>query len=146
MDLASHMLDFLDFALGPIREVNGFASNQAGLYPTEDIVTGTFRFGSGVHGVSTWCFTSFDRRDHTEIVGTLGRITYVTFDSSPIVLETATSRTEFAIDNPRHIQQPLIQLVVDDLNGCGKSPSTGETAARTSWVMDRVSSISTRQA
>jgi len=138
VDLASHMLDFLDDALVPIEEVKGVASNQAGLYPAEDIVTATFRFASGVHGVGTWCFTSFDRRDHTEIVGTRGRITYVTFDSSPIVLETAAGRREFPIDNPRHIQQPLIQLVVDELNGRGKSPSTGETAARTSWVMDRM--------
>src|SRR5690349_1300492 len=89
VDLASHMLDFLDDALGRIREVRGLASNQAGLYPAEDIVTGTFRFESGVQGVGTWCFTGFERRDHTEIVGSLGRITYVTFDNSPIVLETA---------------------------------------------------------
>ena len=27
--------------LGPIRAVQGFASNQAQLYPAEDIVTGT---------------------------------------------------------------------------------------------------------
>lgn len=138
VDLASHMLDFLDDTLGPIREVSGISSNQAGLYPAEDIVTGTFRFESGVHGVGAWCFTAFERRDHTEIVGTRGRISYVTFDSSPIVLETATARTELAIDNPPHIQQPLIQLVVDELNGCGTSPSTGDTAARTTWVMDRM--------
>lgn len=138
VDLASHMLDFLDFALGPITDVAGFASNRAGLYPAEDIVTGTFRFESRVQGVGTWCFASFNRRDFTEIVGTSGRISYVTFDSSPIVLETSRGRTELAIDNPPHIQQPLIQLIVDQLNGCGKSPSTGESGARTSRVMERM--------
>lgn len=136
VDLASHMLDFLDDALGPIREVRGIASNQARLYPAEDIVSGAFRFESGVQGVGTWCFTAYDKRDHTEIVGTKGRIVYVTFDASPIVLETAEGRTEFAIENPPHIQQPLIQLIVDALDGRGASPSTGESAARTSWVMD----------
>src|SRR6476659_37577 len=44
VDLASHMLDILDHLLGPIRAVHGFASNQAHLYPAEDIVTGTFMF------------------------------------------------------------------------------------------------------
>ena len=39
---------------------------------------------------------------------------------------------------PRHVQQNLIQLVVDDLRGKGKSPSDGYSAARTSWVMDEV--------
>ena len=138
VDLASHMLDFLDDALGPIRESRGVASNQAGLYPAEDIVTGTFLFESGVHGVGTWCFTAHDKRDWTEIVGSAGRISYATFDSTPIVLTTSGGSTELPIANPPHIQQPLIQLIVDALNGGPASPSTGETGARTSWVMDQM--------
>ena len=58
VDLASHMLDFLDFLLGPIRVAHGIASNQAHKYPAEDIVTGTFVFESGVHGVGIWCFSA----------------------------------------------------------------------------------------
>ena len=138
VDLASHMLDFLDDALGPIADVEGLAGNQAHLYPAEDIVSAAFRFASGVQGTGAWCFSAFARRDHTEIVGTRGRIAYVTFDASPIVLETAAGRTEFPIDNPPHIQQPLIQLIVDALNGLGSSPSTGESGARTTRVMDRM--------
>lgn len=136
LDLGSHMLDFLDFALGRIDHASGLAANQAALYPAEDIVTGTFRFASGALGVGTWCFTSGDRRDWTEIIGTRGRIGYVTFDSSPIVLETAAGRHEFAIKDPLHIQQPLIQSIVDALNGNSGAPSTGESGARTSRVMD----------
>ena len=138
LDLASHMLDFLDFALGPIREARGIASSQARLYPAEDIVTATFRFASGAHGVGTWCFSAFESRDHTEIVGTEGMISYSTFESTPIVLTTRDGVTEMPIPNPPHIQQPLIQLIVNALNGEGTSPSTGETAARTSWVMDQM--------
>lgn len=138
MDLASHMLDFLDYALGPIRSTKGFATNQAHKYPSEDIVTGTFLFKSGVHGVGTWCFTSFDRRDVTEIVGNEGKLTYSTFDNQPIILTTRKDRREFSYADPPHIQQPLIQTVVDALNGADVCPSTGESAARTSWVMDQM--------
>jgi predicted dehydrogenase len=138
IDLASHMLDFLDYLFGPIRHVHGFAANQAHRYPAEDIVTGTFVFESGIQGVGTWCFTSFDRRDVTEIVGSEGKLTYSTFDSQPIILTTAKGSTEFSYDYPPHIQQPLIQTVVDALNGVGICPSTGESAARTSWVMDQM--------
>jgi predicted dehydrogenase len=138
VDLASHMLDFLDDLLGPIRDVRGFASNQAQLYPAEDIVTGTWLFESGVHGVGTWCFTGFGRCDHTEIIGSTGKLAYSTFDTQPIVLTTAQRQTEFAIDYPAHIQQPLIQSIVDALNGAGACPSTGASAARTSWVMDEM--------
>jgi predicted dehydrogenase len=138
VDLASHMLDFLDYLLGPIHSAHGVASNQAHRYPAEDIVTGSFVFESGVHGVGTWCFTSFDRCDRTEVVGTAGKITYSTFDAQPIILTTRDGPTEFLYDYPAHIQQPLIQTVVDDLNGVGACPSTGESAARTSWTMDQM--------
>jgi predicted dehydrogenase len=138
VDLAAHMLDFLDELLGPIGSAQGFASNQAHRYPAEDIVSGTFVFESGVHGVGTWCFSAFDRYDQTEIVGSAGKIAYSTFDAQPLVLTTRTGTTEFADDYPAHIQQPLIQTIVDELNGVGTCPSTGESAARTSWVMDQM--------
>jgi hypothetical protein len=32
----------------------------------------------------------------------------------------------------------MIQSIVDEMNGIGNCPSTGETAARTAWVMDRL--------
>lgn len=138
VDLASHKLDFLDYLLGPIRSVQGFASNQAKRYPAEDIVTGAFVFESGVHGMGTWCFTSFEHRDHTEIIGTEGKIAYSTFNAQPIVLTTSKGVTEFSYEYPPHIQQPLIQTVVDELNGIGTCPSHGESAARTSRVMDQM--------
>ncbi|HVQ37933.1 MAG TPA: Gfo/Idh/MocA family oxidoreductase [Pyrinomonadaceae bacterium] len=138
VDLASHMLDFLDYALGPISLVHGFAANQAGKYQAEDIVSASFRFASGVQGVGTWCFSAFENRDVTEIVGTEGRISFSTFDAQPIRWITREGASEFAFDYPQHIAQPLIQTVVDELNGAGKCPSTGETAARTSWVMDQL--------
>jgi len=138
VDLASHMLDFLDYALGPIVEAQGLAANQAGKYKAEDIVSGTFRFASGVQGVGTWCFSAFENCDTTEIVGTDGKISYSTFNAQPITLTTADGNTEFSLDYPQHIEQPLIQTVVDELNGAGKCPSTGVTGARTSWVMDQM--------
>ena len=138
VDLGSHMLDFLDYALGPIREAQGTATNQAGRYAVEDIVTGSFVFESGVQGVGTWCFSAFERHDQTDIVGTLGKITYATFDHGPIVLTTRAGTRETSFDAPPHIQQSLIQTVVDELIGRGRCPSTGESAARTSWVMDQM--------
>ncbi|MEW5957621.1 MAG: Gfo/Idh/MocA family oxidoreductase [Chloroflexota bacterium] len=138
VDLASHTLDFLDYVLGPICDVQGFATNQAGLYPAEDLVTGAFVFESGVQGVGTWCFTAFAEADVTEIVGAKGKISFSSFNDAPVVLTTAAGVTEFIIDHPPHVQQPLIQTVVDALTGVGTCPSTGESAARTSWVMDRM--------
>ncbi len=138
VDLAAHQLDFLDFALGPIATVQGMAANQAGHFPAEDIVSGAFAFESGVQGSGVWCFTAFDNLDRTEIVGDRGKITFSTFGEDPVELTTPDGTTHFAIANPRHIQQPLIQTVVDDILGAGRCPSTGVSGARTSWVMDHM--------
>ena len=100
------------------------------------MVSMSFVFESGVHGVGTWCFTAFQRVDVNEIVGTEGLVRFSTFGVEPVVLETREGIREFPIDNPPHVQQPLIQTVVDDLLGVGTCPSTGESGARTSWVMD----------
>ncbi len=138
VDLAAHQLDFLDYILGPIHSVQGFAANQAGHYPAEDIVSSAFVFESGVQGMGTWCFSAFDELDRTEIVGSKGRIAYSTFDDTPVTLTTANGTEEFATGYPEHIQQPLIQSVVDALTGVGSCPSTGQSAARTSWVMEQM--------
>jgi predicted dehydrogenase len=138
VDLASHTLDFLDYVLGPIRLAQGFAANQGNYYPAEDIVTGSFAFASGVQGVGTWCFTGFDEVDVTEIVGSQGKISFSTYGDDPLVLTTNGGVSGFSIEHPPHIQQPLIQTVVDELIGVGCCPSTGESAARTSWVMDQM--------
>jgi hypothetical protein len=43
------------------------------------------------------------------------------------------------VANPLHIQQPLIETIVAELTGQkGACPSTAESGARTSWVMDQV--------
>ena len=55
-----------------------------------------------------------------------------------LLVETAAGSEQFAIPNPDHVAQPLIQLIVDDLLGRGTCPSTGESARRTSAVMDHV--------
>jgi len=138
VDLASHMLDFLDDALGPIVEAVGLSGNQAGLYAAEDTVTGSFRFASGAQGVGTWCFCARDAVDLTEIHGTRGMIRYACFDETPVVLESDAGIEQWAISNPAHVQQPLIQTIVDELEGRGQCPSHGDSAARTSWVMDQM--------
>jgi predicted dehydrogenase len=138
VDMGCHTLDFLDYILGPIRQVSGYAANQGGHYPAEDVVTASFVFESGVHGVGAWCFTSFQEFDETELAGTRGSITFPSFDNQPVVLTTDEGVTHFAIDNPPHVHQPLTQTVVDELNGVGTCPSSGVSGARTTWVMDQV--------
>lgn len=140
-DLASHQLDFLDFIFGPIVGVNGFSANQAGLYKAKDIVTGNFRFENGVLGSGTWCFTcdNSSELDRTTIIGSKGDIIYPTFGKAYVAVKTEGNKSEhYDFEMPEHIQQPLIELVVDDLLGRAECPSTGVSGARTNLVMERM--------
>ena len=141
-DLAAHQLDYLDFVFGPIQKVNGYAGNQAGLYQAADIVTSFFTFENGIQGIGSWCFTVDEKaqKDELTIIGTEGKLSIPFFGAAEITLEKSglNSKQQFSFDLPRHIQQPLIQTIVDDLLGIGICPSTGISAARTNWVMEEM--------
>ncbi len=140
-DLASHQLDYLDFLFGPIQQANGFSANQAGAYPAEDIVVGSFIFENGVLGTGSWCFTTGNCSDEdmTIIIGSEGEISYESFGKGELTLRTNEKGTEsFTFDLPTHIQQPMIQQVVNDLLGKEECVSTGESAARTNLIMEQL--------
>ncbi len=138
LDLGSHALDIFDFLLGPIEQVQGAAANLASPYDVEDAVAMQCRFRNGALGAAGWNFAADDLEDDIEITGTHGRITLSLFGDDPVVLRTDAGVETFHRPNPPHVQQPLIQSIVDQLHGRGECSSTGESAARTSWVMDKV--------
>jgi predicted dehydrogenase len=137
-DLGSHMIDLIQFSLGNIIEVVGYSANQGNLYKAEDLVNAVFKFDNGVQGVGQWCFTAEESLDRTEIIGSEGKIVYSNFEDYPIKLIKAGKIQEFYIKHPDHVAQPLIQNIVDELNGLGKSVSTGKSGSLTSWVMDKI--------
>ncbi|WP_320051951.1 Gfo/Idh/MocA family oxidoreductase [uncultured Acetobacteroides sp.] len=139
-DLAPHTIDILDFILGRIADVHGFAVNLGKLYSAEDTVAASFLFESGVLGTASWSFVAAPQAavDSIEIVGTRGKITFSTFEFTPIVLQNGDGLQTFDFEKPQHIQQPLIQTIVDELLGKGECPSKGEVAARPSWFFDKI--------
>jgi predicted dehydrogenase len=140
-DLASHQFDYLDFVFGKITRAEGWASNRAGLYPAEDTVTGTWLHESGVAGTGSWSFVvdPVSERDEMRMLGEKGEITLSCFtDPGMLRLATAGGTREFRFENPENISRNLVQQVVDELRGVGTCVSTGESAARTSRVLDRM--------
>jgi 1,5-anhydro-D-fructose reductase (1,5-anhydro-D-mannitol-forming) len=138
VDMATHTLDFLDFVFGPIEQVRSFADNQAGAYRSEDIVTASYRFASGVLGSGAWCYTADREEEFTEIVGSGGRIRFSVTRPSPIRVQRGDSIEDIPVDDPPYVHQPLVQTIVDELNGRGRCPSNGESAARTTRVVDDI--------
>lgn len=137
-EAVGHTLDILDFLFGPIEAVRGFAANQAGVYRPEDMVTTSFRFASGVYGSGAWSFAADVDAECNEVIGEKGRIRFSTFKAVPIELARGDKVQTFPVSDPPHVHQPLIQTIVDEMNGRGRCPSTGQSGARTAWVMDQV--------
>jgi predicted dehydrogenase len=137
LDLASHALDLLDFLLGPLTLVSGSAANLASDYDAEDMVALTFRTAGCALGAMTCNFAAAVRDDTMRITGSDGEVTFPMFRSAPLKFETAAGTQEFDLPYPPHVAQPLIQSLIDDLLGRGDCPSTGESALRTSRLMDQ---------
>jgi 1,5-anhydro-D-fructose reductase (1,5-anhydro-D-mannitol-forming) len=137
VDTVSHVLDLLDFLVGPLTEAEGNAANLASAYAVEDTVALAFR-AAGVPGVMSCNFANATFEDSLRISGTEGELACSVFGSDPLRLQTSKGIETIDRPNPRHVQQPLIQSVVDDLLGKGRCPSTGESALRTTRVIDRV--------
>lgn len=144
-EAVGHTLDILDFILGPVDAVRALAANQAGAYPPEDVVAASFRYASGVHGSGAWCFSADCDDEGNEIVGSKGRIAFSTFPPLappagrppvPIRLMRGDAVEEFPVADPPYVHQPLVQTIVDEINGAGTCPSTPASAMRTARVID----------
>ncbi len=139
-DLASHQLDYLDYLFGPIQKIKSFVFNHSGLYKAEDFISSEFVFNNDIVATGIWCFglSPESNRDIIELIGDKGFIRFSTFSFEPIVLSNNTGIKEFVNEHPQHVQYNLIEKVVQSLGGTDTAPSTGESGARTSWVMDEV--------
>lgn len=136
-DLASHCFDLLDFLIGPITRVSGQAINTAGAYRAEDVTVAAFEFDLGVVGTGVWNFNAPAKSDTITFIGSDGELTTPVFSDTAVVVTRGSAQIVEEVRNPPHVHQPLIQTIVNELGGNGRCESTGESAARTSWVMDQ---------
>ncbi len=139
-DLAPHQIDLLQEFFGPIVFAKGFSANRGGLYQTEDSVSAAFQFHDGLPGSGSWCFVSDEsaRTDRIELIGDKGQICFSVFTYEPIALHNYEGRTEIQVQNPPHVQMPLIESVVRHLQGKEVCTADNLSATSVNWVMDRI--------
>lgn len=136
-DLGCHVLDLMDHLLGPLQFASGLCERHGTAYDVEDSVAGTFR-AAGAVGTISFNFIGMEQIDRMEIVGTAGKVTFSAFRDAPVVLLNSEGEASFDIPHPPHVQQPLIQTIVNELLHKGTCPSTGVSAARTAAIMDQI--------
>ena len=139
-DLAPHQLDLLQDMFGCILEAEGYKSNRGRLYDVEDTVSACFKFESGLPGSGSWCFVAHEsaKEDRIEIIGDKGMLSFSVYTYDPIILHTERGEETFLPKNPPHVQLPLIQAVVEHLQGKAICTCDGLSATTTNWVMDRI--------
>jgi hypothetical protein len=117
--------------------VSGFAVNTGGAYASEDGTAAAFEFDRRAIGTGIWNFNAPENTDIMTFTGSEGELRTPIFSDTDIVLTRGSERRAYELRNPPHVHQPLIQTIVDELRGEGRCASSGESAARTSWVLDR---------
>ncbi len=137
LDMGSHCIDLLDFLLGRITRVSGYAANTGHAYSAEDGTAACFQFESGICGTGMWNFNADHAEDGILFTGSDATLFAPVFTDGDLVIRRNGLEERLVFRNSPHVHQPLIQSVVDELLGRGKCESTAESGARASWVMDQ---------
>jgi len=137
-DIGPHQLDLMDFYFGEIDKADGYSANQNKLYNVDDIVVGNILFKSGVIFSGVWCFSVDEKqeKDSCEIIGSKGKINFSFFEHRPILLTVNGKTEEIVFDPLPHVQQPLIEKIVDYFTGQGANPCSGETGITIMKLID----------
>jgi predicted dehydrogenase len=136
-DLAPHQVDILIWLLGDPTNYSGLSLNQSGIYAAEDTVTGTIQFSNNILFSGNWCFTmpEYLREDTCKIIGEKGTLKFSVFGNQ-FQIENAIGRKSFDFVHPEHIQQPLIQKVVDFFLDKDENPCSASEALKSMQVME----------
>ncbi|MCF0198369.1 MAG: Gfo/Idh/MocA family oxidoreductase [Bacteroidaceae bacterium] len=139
-DLAPHQIDLLQELFGPIIRAHGYCTNVKGLYESEDTVSASFQFHSGLPGSGSWSFVASEcsKTDRIVLIGDRGAIGFSVFTYDPITIVTEQGTEQLSVPNPEHVQMPLIQNVVQHLQGTARCTCDCISATSVNWVMDRI--------
>lgn len=127
-DLAPHQFGLMNYFFGEAERVSGISLNQGNLYKADDMVAGNILFKNGVLFNGIWCFnvSPEDEKDHCRIVGEKGSIAFTFFNQREVIV-TVNGKTEtFTYDILQHVQQPMIEKIVEYFLDEGPNPCSGE--------------------
>lgn len=135
-DLAPHQLDIMYHFFGPVKTVKGFAVNQAGSYAAHDLVSGMMLFRNGIVFNGAWCFNAAASKDICVITGSRGQIRFSMFDHAPVEVTVNGITSLYAFDTLQHVQQPMIEAVVNYFLGNAANPCSAEDGVTVMQLID----------
>lgn len=137
-DLAPHQLDLMLYFFGEPKKVSGISINAGGYYNADDTTSGQILFDNNALLNGAWCFVASERKDHCEIVGDDGKISFSIFDHNPVILTKDNTEIIFEFEKLRHVQQPMIEKVVEYFLDQSPNPCTARDGVRVMKMMDEL--------
>ncbi|MBA4140297.1 MAG: Gfo/Idh/MocA family oxidoreductase [Segetibacter sp.] len=137
-DLAPHQLDLMLHFFGKFKTASGISLNQGGLYDADDIVSGYLQFDNSVVFQGLWCFTvgATEEKDLCEIIGSQGKISFSIFGDYTIIITRAGNTETLNFDKLEHVQQPMINKVVEYFLDQSPNPCSAEDGVEVMRILD----------
>jgi predicted dehydrogenase len=137
-DLAPHQLGLMIYYFGNPVSASGRSFNTGGLYAADDTVQGVIEFENNITFTGHWDFNAppGHRKDECVITGSSGEMRFSVFGTQEIRMNVNGHETKIAFDPPRHVQQPLIEKVVQYFLGKGPNPCPPEEGYEIMKLMD----------
>lgn len=138
VDTQCHTLDWLGYVFGQPLTAAGVGLRQAGAYPAEDAVGATLSYSGGVLAGFTCSYVADRFEESVTLIGDRGRAEMSFFSHSPISLEIGGSQRTIDVPDPQHVHQPLVQQIVDHLNGGPRPAGQPEAGLQANRVLAQI--------
>ncbi|WP_207493193.1 Gfo/Idh/MocA family protein [Aridibaculum aurantiacum] len=137
-DLAPHQLDLMLYFFGNAINGSGVSLNQGGFYNAADMVHGHLLFPKNILFQGTWCFTvpPAETKDHCEIIGSKGKLSFSIFNHEKLYVTIVSDVKEYHFENLPHVQQPIIEKVVQYFLGNAGNPCSASEGVAVMEMME----------
>lgn len=136
-DLAPHQLDILYWLFGSAKKHAGFSANQLNQYAARDMVSAMIMYEHEILFNGIWAFNvdEHQQEDSCMIIGSKGKIQF-SFFGHELILEIGEQKETIEFTPPLHIQQPMIEEVVQFFRHGGLNPCSAAEAIETMQLME----------
>lgn len=137
-DIAPHQIDLMCYYFGDVTKIKrGHIENTV---PPSDFVTGEVEFNNCIQFKGSWNFVASEDCDNCIIKGEKGIISFSFYgDEITVSIDDITENYKF--ENPKHVQQPMIEQVVGYFLGKNENPCSVEEAAVVTKIIDEFCGI-----
>jgi 1,5-anhydro-D-fructose reductase (1,5-anhydro-D-mannitol-forming) len=135
-DLAPHQLDILYWLFGEPVSFKGSSKISSEAFAVPDFTELNIVFDNGVEAAGTWNFAAETSTENCTIFGTKGSINFSFFKHTILTLQQGDISTTIELPHPAHIQQPMIEKVVNYFMNTGPNPCSLDEAKTVMEMMD----------